>query len=90
MKTIKIDNTTYEVVKNLDFYYNRNKNIYDLYERPSNIKIKIYEERKQEIDEITALTGGPFNFTIYGIKIYNWIKRPVRITKTHNFIWINE
>jgi hypothetical protein len=58
-----------------------------LYEKPSQEKIKIFNDWKSKLTRIYWLTWSKFNFTIYwSIQDQDWINHSVRITKSHNYI----
>ena len=62
------------------------KNLYSVYQKPSQTKVKIYEYWKTKV-LILWITGNSMQFTIYGKTIDDEGKRHrVKITKSHNYI----
>lgn len=64
------------------------KSFYNLYDRPSQTKVEIYEEWYKVLNSVYGCTGSKFAFTIYwNVKdeatgqLYD-----VRISKDHNYI----
>lgn len=88
-KTIEINGDVYEITKKGDIYINSKKSIFDLYKRPSETKIKIYNYWKDKLTEITALSWNAMFFCIYWIITHEWRKYNVKITPAHNYIYMS-
>lgn len=85
-KFVEINGITFEK-KNLDPYCNCMDSIYQLYDRPSQEKVEIFDHWDQKLDRIYWLTGSKFAFSIYWeIKDQNGYYHDVKITKSHNYI----
>ena len=73
--------------KNFNVIKNWKTCIYDLYEKPSYRKVKIFNDWQWKLDLIYWLTWNFHNFSIYGsIKDNDWKFHNVKITKSYNYI----
>lgn len=67
---------------------NGNYSIFDLYDRPSQTKISIFNEWQEKLDCIYWLTWNTSVFSIYWYIIdkNTWIKHNVKITPSYNYV----
>ena len=87
MKNTTIKWIQFTIKNSIDFISNWKTNIYQLYDKPSYEKTKIFNEWKNKLDWITWLTWNKFNFSIYWYIFDNdWIKHNVKITQSYNYL----
>lgn len=95
MKTITIDNVTFEIVKK-DFDLHAGRTLFDCYVRPSDRKMHIYREwenyvftSEYALEETFGVTSYSCHFFTLGFEIVNPETREIgvaHITPAHNYI----
>lgn len=85
-KTICI-NGVYYTPKKAAIYSNWKSDLFQLYEKPSCEKVRIFNDRKQKLNCIYWLEGNSNTFSIHGnVKDENWSIHNVWITARNNYI----
>lgn len=85
-KTITINGDVYTYGR-FEPVYNYKRDIYDLYDRPSQYKIEAFDEWYHKLDEITGMTWWKFAFSIYGyVRDEEGHLHNVKITRDYNWI----
>lgn len=86
MKTTTINGTFYKF-KKFEPLHNGVTSIYELYNRPSQAKVKAFNYWKERLDLIYWMYGNSCNFSIYGmVKDEKGIEHDVYITKWNSYI----